>query len=200
MATFNGQAIADGLLYIHELITNLRVELTGKGVSVGNVRFSEYANLIRGHYIAPPEPPPEPIPEPPALVDNLAYEEIRAGDDISFVLTQESTLNPYRSGKYAKGFILVWNPENDGDLAEVRLISETDAYLQLVDSNGQIALEDDDGAGNRNSLLSFNPANYVAPLKIVATTYNDSATNSFQITVKAPNAVALPDPMPELLE
>jgi hypothetical protein len=151
-------------------------------VGVENIPVTLYSTVV-------------PIPEPPALVDNLVYEEIRAGDDISFDLTQDSPVNPYYDATYAAGFVLVWNPATDGDLVEIRLVSETKTYVHIVDSNGEVDdLSNGPEGSNTFTIIRFNPADYAAPVKIVASTWDDRAVGSFQLNLTAPNAVVITEP------
>ena len=72
MTTFNGQDIANALIALDDFKTNLHNALFDKGMtSVGNTEglpLAQWANLIRGHYIAPPTPEP-----PPAALADTSF-------------------------------------------------------------------------------------------------------------------------------
>ena len=64
MTDFNGYALAQDLVSVANAKKNLRTAMVNKGIDVAGVEFVDYANLIRGFYIAAPIPEPTPEPTP----------------------------------------------------------------------------------------------------------------------------------------
>lgn len=71
MADFNGYALAQDLVSVANAKKNLRTAMINKGFDMAGVEFVDYANLIRGFYVAAPEPVPEPEPEPTPIPDSF---------------------------------------------------------------------------------------------------------------------------------
>lgn len=67
MTDFNGYALAQDLVSVANAKKNLRTAMVNKGFVMAGVEFADYANLIRGFYIAAPKP--EVIPEVTAFYD-----------------------------------------------------------------------------------------------------------------------------------
>ncbi|CAB4130354.1 hypothetical protein UFOVP116_404 [uncultured Caudovirales phage] len=123
----------------------------------------------------------------------LEFGNITAGNIYQFELTTNSAYNPYRDGAYAKSFILDWDPAFNGDVAEVSLESpDQDTYIQLLDVNGNIVAQTNDGGWGTDAFMRFDPANFEAPLTIIATTNGTTGNDigRFKIVVMSPNASA----------
>lgn len=92
MTAFSGQTIAATLLELVEFKSNLRDALLDKGMtSVGNIEglpLSQWANLIRDHYVEPPEPTPdEDVPKPGIPVEStldISLSSVEVGPETYF--------------------------------------------------------------------------------------------------------------------
>ena len=198
MTDFNGYALAQDLVSVANAKKNLRTAMINKGFDMAGVAFVDYANLIRGFYVAAPEPVPEPAPEPTPERETYTPVDIHAGDSVTFNLSATSPTNPYREGQ-CKPFTLIWPEANGTDVViALNIVNTSDTYLYLIDSTGSVVHEDDDGGGSANALLKFNYADYSAPLTVVATTYGQNNYASMTITVTAPNPVLIAEPIAEV--
>ena len=194
--TFDGSAIALDLLSIFRATQNLNAAMVKKGMNTTEAELVDYANLIRGFYVAAPESESEPTPEPTPELETYTPVDIHLGDSVTFNLSATSPANPYREGQ-CKPFTLIWPEINGPDVViALNIVDTSDTYLQLIDSAGSVVHEDDDGGGSANALLKFNYADYSAPLTVVATTYGQNNYASMTITVTAPNPKPIAEPIP----
>ena len=97
-----------------------------------------------------------------------------------------------RSGRYARFYSFQAGSAGEYQLT---LVSTTDPYLFLLNGSGtggsEVDSNDDIGGGNQNSRITFT-ATANGYYTVEATTFDESATGSFTLTIDPPDAVTPP--------
>ena len=68
--------------------------------------------------------------------------------------------------------------------------TEMDSFLFLVDANGRIVAQDDDGGGNFNARIIYRPLE-AGEFRIIATSLNKQQTGSYKLTIREDDGKAM---------
>lgn len=99
---------------------------------------------------------------------------ISLNQTLNGAISQSDDLDPY---------IFTGTQAQTIEILMARTGNELDSYLNLYNTNGNLLTADDDGAGNRNSLIRVTlPA--AGKYRIEAKSYNGGSTGNYQLTVR----------------